>query len=124
LPEDLWQHIVCKVVHKLIGGLKSLAAPTTPRYDNPAATQRNRYAIANERIEAVFHELRFCRLQDLRLNCFVHFVRVAFSYTLIAILPMKRTQKIFLALAAAAIILAILVFLATVASDPLVAFRD
>jgi hypothetical protein len=37
---------------------------------------------------------------------------------------MKRTQKIFFALAAAAIILAILVFLATVASDPLVAFRD
>jgi hypothetical protein len=37
---------------------------------------------------------------------------------------MKRTQKIFLALAAAAIILALLVFLATVAGDPLLAFRD
>jgi hypothetical protein len=52
----------------------------------------------------------------------IHFVRVAFSYTLIAILPMKRIKKIFLALAAAAIILATLVFLAAVASDPVVAF--
>jgi hypothetical protein len=118
------KHIVRQVVHELIDCLKPLAARSTACHHNSAATQRNRYAIAYERIEAVFYELGFCRLQDLRLNCIVHFVRVAFSYTLIAILPMKRTQKIFLALAAAAIILAILVFLATVASDPLVAFRD
>jgi hypothetical protein len=61
------------------------------------------------------YQLSFCLLQDLRLSCFVHFVRVAFSYTLIGTLQMKRTQKAFLVLAAAAIILAILVFLATVA---------